>query len=53
MEKPNDCLIIVIFIFSWFMAPNVVNAYYSQERNEVVFPAGVLQQPLYSPFYPK
>jgi putative endopeptidase len=31
----------------WFMTPPTVNAYYSDSRNEIVFPAGILQPPLY------
>ena len=32
----------------WFMTPPTVNAYYSPNRNEIVFPAGILQPPFYS-----
>jgi len=31
----------------WFMSPPTVNAYYSGTRNEIVFPAGILQPPFY------
>lgn len=31
----------------WLMPPQTVNAYYSPARNEIVFPAGVLQPPLF------
>lgn len=31
----------------WFMAPHMVNAYYSPSFNEIVFPAGILQSPFY------
>jgi len=31
----------------WAMTPPTVNAYYSQPRNEIVFPAGILQPPFF------
>ena len=33
----------------WFMTPQTVNAYYSPEMNEIVFPAGILQPPFFNP----
>lgn len=33
----------------WFMAPQMVNAYYNPLNNEVVFPAGILQAPFFNP----
>ncbi len=33
----------------WGMTPQTVNAYYSASRNEIVFPAGILQPPFYDP----
>jgi endothelin-converting enzyme/putative endopeptidase len=33
----------------WEMTPPTVNAYYSQRMNDINFPAGVLQPPLYDP----
>ena len=33
----------------WDMSPPTVNAYYSDEMNDINFPAGVLQPPLYDP----
>jgi putative endopeptidase len=33
----------------WGMTPPTVNAYYSSSMNEIVFPAGILQQPFYNP----
>uniref|UniRef100_A0A6C0J6C1 Peptidase M13 C-terminal domain-containing protein n=1 Tax=viral metagenome TaxID=1070528 RepID=A0A6C0J6C1_9ZZZZ len=32
----------------WFMNSHEVNAYYSPQLNEIVFPAGILQYPFYS-----
>lgn len=31
----------------WFMTPQTVNAYYSPTKNEIVFPAGILQPPYF------
>lgn len=36
----------------WFMMPQEVNAYYSPTRNEIVFPAGILQPPFFSDAFP-
>ncbi len=33
----------------WFMSPQTVNAYYSPTRNEIVFPAAILQAPFFDP----
>jgi putative endopeptidase len=33
----------------WFMTPQTVNAYYSPTRNEIVFPAAILQPPFFNP----
>ncbi|MEQ1619419.1 MAG: M13 family metallopeptidase, partial [Terricaulis sp.] len=33
----------------WFMTPHAVNAYYNPPFNEIVFPAGYLQPPLFDP----
>ena len=35
------------------MSPPTVNAYYSPTKNEIVFPAGILQAPFYDKSYPK
>jgi predicted metalloendopeptidase len=32
----------------WFMSAHSVNAYYSPNMNEIVFPAGILQEPFFS-----
>ena len=32
----------------WFMAPQVVNAYFNPSFNEIVFPAAILQPPFYN-----
>ncbi len=31
----------------WFMLPQTVNAYYNSTKNEIVFPAAILQQPFF------
>ena len=31
----------------WFMPPQMVNAYYSSTKNEIVFPAAILQPPFF------
>jgi putative endopeptidase len=33
----------------WSMTPQTVNAYYSSTRNEIVFPAAILQPPFFDP----
>ena len=33
----------------WTMTPPTVNAYYNSNRNEIVFPAGILQPPFFDP----
>jgi putative endopeptidase len=33
----------------WEMTPQTVNAYYQRSRNEIVFPAAILQPPMFDP----
>jgi len=40
IDKPTDKL-------EWGMTPPTVNAYYSDDHNEIVFPAGILQPPFF------
>ena len=40
LGKPVDRL-------EWDMTPPTVNAYYNESRNEIVFPAGILQPPFF------
>nr|XP_033777399.1 endothelin-converting enzyme 1 isoform X2 [Geotrypetes seraphini] len=37
----------------WSMTPPTINAYYSPTKNEIVFPAGILQAPFYTSTSPK
>jgi predicted metalloendopeptidase len=34
-------------VTEWEMPPHIVNAYYHPTRNEIVFPAGILQPPMF------
>lgn len=36
--------------WEWGMSPQTVNAYYSSTRNEIVFPAAILQPPFFDPY---
>lgn len=36
----------------WEMTPPMVNAYYTPTKNQIVFPAGILQTPFYDLSYP-
>ncbi|XP_023930213.1 neprilysin isoform X2 [Lingula anatina] len=38
---------------SWSTYPPVVNAFYSATKNQIMFPAGILQPPFYSKTFPK
>lgn len=37
----------------WQTTPAVVNAFYSRSRNQIMFPAGILQAPFYHRYFPK
>lgn len=37
----------------WNMTPQTANAYYTPTKNQIVFPAGILQRPFYDQRYPK
>jgi neprilysin len=37
----------------WQTTPGVVNAFYSRSRNQIMFPAGILQAPFYHRYFPK
>lgn len=37
----------------WNTAPGVVNAYYSRNKNQIMFPAGILQPPFYHRHLPR
>ncbi|XP_012939964.1 neprilysin-4 [Aplysia californica] len=37
----------------WFDTPHTVNAFYSSSRNEISFPAGILQPPFFHKDFPK
>jgi putative endopeptidase len=45
IEKPSDK-------FQWGMTSPTVNAYYDPTRNQMVFPAGILQQPFFNSSFP-
>ena len=51
MEGYIDCLGKEVDKTEWEMPPQTVNAYYLPSANEIVFPAGILQEPFYSPEY--
>jgi predicted metalloendopeptidase len=45
IEKPSDKM-------AWGMSSPTVNAYYDPTRNQMVFPAGILQQPFFNMSFP-
>ncbi|GAB0092501.1 Neprilysin-4 [Sergentomyia squamirostris] len=38
---------------AWNTAPAIVNAYYSRNKNQIMFPAGILQPPFYHKYFPR
>ena len=36
----------------WYMFPQTVNAYYDPTNNEMVFPAGIMQPPMFNESFP-
>ncbi|XP_059608764.1 neprilysin-4-like [Phlebotomus argentipes] len=38
---------------AWNTAPAIVNAYYSRNKNQIMFPAGILQPPFYHKHFPR
>ncbi len=34
----------------WYLSPQIVNAYYDAGKNEIVFPAAILQPPYFDPY---
>lgn len=49
----HDKLTEVVNKTTWHTAPAVVNAYYSRNKNQIMFPAGILQPPFYHKYFPK
>lgn len=49
----HDKLSEVVNKTAWHTAPAVVNAYYSRNKNQIMFPAGILQPPFYHKHFPK
>ncbi|XP_008215920.1 neprilysin-4 isoform X1 [Nasonia vitripennis] len=37
----------------WTAAPAIVNAYYNRNKNQIMFPAGILQPPFYHRYFPR
>lgn len=37
----------------WQTTPGIVNAFYSRSRNQIMFPAGILQAPFYHRYFPR
>ncbi|XP_054009657.1 neprilysin-4-like isoform X1 [Hylaeus anthracinus] len=49
----QDCLGSPVNKTLWNTAPAVVNAYYSRSKNQIIFPAGILQPPFYHKYFPR
>lgn len=52
-RQEHDKLTEIVNKTSWHTAPAVVNAYYSRNKNQIIFPAGILQPPFYHKYFPK
>ncbi|KAF5294753.1 hypothetical protein FQA39_LY00237 [Lamprigera yunnana] len=37
----------------WHASPTDINAYYSRNKNQIMFPAGILQPPFYQKYFPR
>ena len=46
------CTVMRFFRTRWGMTPPAVNAYYTPTKNQIVFPAGILQSPFFNVDYP-
>lgn len=46
-RRATDKIAEPVDLAEWEMPPHVVNAYYHPTRNEIVFPAGILQPPMF------
>ncbi|KAG1667205.1 Neprilysin-1 [Nymphon striatum] len=51
--KNTPLFMFIMFNMLTMLSPITLNAYYHRERNEVIFPAGMMQPPFYNPWSPK